>query len=145
MMNQRINDFIEEQKLATICCIDRENRPYCFSCFYAFDKERTLIYFKSSADTHHAEILFHNPVVAGTIHPDKLNPLAIKGIQFTGWVVDRRSEICFNASKLYHKKYPFALAMPGEVWTIRPEFVKMTDNSLSFGKKIIWKLHETVD
>lgn len=134
-MNERIVDFIEGQKVATICCVDEGNKPYCFSCFYAFDKEKELIYFKSSANAHHSALLHHNPVVAGSIQPDKLNPLAIKGIQFTGKILDSKSELCLNAAKLYHKKYPFALAMPGEVWTIQPDMIKLTDNTVGFGKK----------
>ena len=76
-----------------------------------------------------------NPNVAGTIQPDKLNPLAIKGLQFTG-VMTENAE---HASAHYYKKYPFALAMPGVVWAIQLDYTKMTDNTLSFGKKIIWE------
>lgn len=143
-MNERIVDFIEGQKVATVCCVDENKKPYCFSCFYAFDKEKGLIYFKSSAHAYHSQLLFQNPSVAGSIQPDKLNPVAIKGIQFTGSVIDSENVLSFDAAKIYHKKYPFALAMPGDVWTIQPEEIKFTDNTMGFGKKITWNLHETV-
>ncbi len=35
-------------------------------------------------------------------------------------------------------KFPLAVAIPGEVWTIRLSHIKMTDSTLSFGKKISW-------
>jgi len=144
VMNERIADFITHQKVATVCCVDEENNPYCFSCFYAFDAERGLIYFKSGSSAHHSQILHQNPIVAGTVQPDKLNPLAIKGIQFTGRILHPKNELCSHAEAIYHKRYPFALAMPGDMWTLQPETIKMTDNTLSFGKKLHWQLHEMV-
>jgi Uncharacterized protein conserved in bacteria len=140
-MNERIVEFMSHQRVANICCVDAENRPYCFSCFYAFDAERELLYFKSSADAHHSLVFQQNPIVAGTIQPDKLNPLAIKGIQFTGQILHPKNEFCSQAETIYHQRYPFALTMPGAMWTLQPETIKMTDNTLSFGKKLHWQLH----
>jgi len=125
--------------VATICCVDEENNPYCFSCFYAFDSEEKLIYFKSSPATHHAILLNQKPLVSGTIQPDRLNPLAIKGVQFSGEIINGNKCLPERASTFYHKKYPFALAMAGEMWTIQVEMVKMTDNTLGFGKKLVWQ------
>lgn len=144
IMNERIVDFISHQRVAGVCCVDEENKPHCFSCFYAFDEERHLFYFKSSSSAHHSEILVKNSVVAGTIQQDKVNPLAIKGIQFTGRILDPEDKLCSHAESGYHKRFPFALTMPGEIWTLQPETIKMTDNTLSFGKKLHWSLREVV-
>ena len=139
-MNHRIIDFIQEQKVATVCCLDEENNPYCFSCFFAFDEKKLVLYFKSSAATRHASLLRYNRNVAGTINQDKLNPLAMKGLQFTGQLVAASDGLASNASSVYHKKYPFAVAMGGDVLTIKLTAIKMTDSTLSFGKKITWQL-----
>lgn len=139
-MNERIIDFIQGQKVASICCVDEENHPYCFSCFFAFDEKALVLYFKSSAATRHAQLLQRNGTVAGTIQPDKLNPLLIKGLQFTGTLVNPNDPLATDAFSVYHKKYPFAIAMKGEVLTIKLTAIKMTDNTLQFGKKIAWKL-----
>jgi uncharacterized protein YhbP (UPF0306 family) len=140
LMNERIEAFIEGQTVATVCCVDpNDNTPYCFSCFYSYDKEKQLLYFKTSSSSHHAGIIAMNPIVAGAIQPDKLNRLAIKGLQFTGRMVEENDPLASAASSVYHKKYPFALAMPGEVWTIELRTMKMTDNTLAFGKKLIWE------
>ena len=138
-MNEHIIRFIEKQRVATICCVDVANKPYCFSCFYAFDREKELLYFKSSGNSLHAKYLENNSGVAGTVQPDKLNVLAIQGIQFTGYVYEADEQSMNEAKRFYHKKYPFALAMPGDIWIIDPEYIKMTDNSMGFGKKIIWE------
>jgi uncharacterized protein len=141
-MNDRIIHFIQGQTVATICCVDEENYPYCFSCFYAFNEQKALLHFKSSAATHHVPIMQKNPVIAGAIQPDKLNKMAIKGIQFTGTILRADDPACQDASSTYHKEYPFAYAVKGEVWTIQLGTVKMTDNTLTFGKKLTWKRGE---
>lgn len=137
-MDKHIIDFIEKQKTATVCCLDDENNPYCFSVFYVFDKVERCLYFKSSASSNHANYLLKNKKVAGSILPDKLNMLVIRGIQFTGFVRNERA-IQHHATVEYYKKIPFALAMPGEVCALQLETIKMTDNTIGLGKKISWQ------
>jgi uncharacterized protein YhbP (UPF0306 family) len=138
-MNDNIDAFIQEHTCASIACIDLNGHPYCFSCFYALDSKAGLLFFKSSLDTSHASFLSSNPIIAGTILPDKLNKLQIKGIQMEGIVLSQGDELSKNASLLYYKAHPMAMAMAGEIWTIKINRVKFTDNTLGFGKKIIWE------
>jgi uncharacterized protein YhbP (UPF0306 family) len=139
MIPDSILDFIASQTCATVCCVGRnDNDPYCFSCFYALDPEQGSIYFKSSAKTFHSTLMSENHFISGTIHPDKLNPMTIRGIQFRGVVIDPEHPLGRKASEAYHAKFPLAKAMPGEVWTIRLSHIKMTDNSKTFGEKIVW-------
>jgi uncharacterized protein YhbP (UPF0306 family) len=142
-MNESITCFIEKQKCATVCCVDEKGQPYCFSCFYAFNAEEGVLYFKSSDRTNHIKLMKENPVIAGTILPDKLQMLVVKGIQFQGVFLLQQHEFTKDGSKHYHSKYPFALAVPGEVWTIRLTHIKMTDSSKGFGNKIDWIRAET--
>jgi len=137
-MDKAISDFIEKQKVVSVSCLDEHNRPYCFSAFYTFDRAHRQLYFKSSSSSHHAHYLHQNKIVAGTILPDKLNMLAIRGIQFTGCIL-QGSPVQHRAAAEYHKQHPYALAMPGEVWTIRFETIKMTDNTIGIGKKTCWQ------
>ena len=138
-MNNTIIQFIKEQTCAGICCIDETGKPYCFSCFYAFNAEKGFLYFKSSKESHHAVLLMKNPAVAGTVLPDKLSTLMVKGVQFEGILLDKEHPMVKNASVFYHKTKPMALAVPGDVWTIRIDSIKMTDSTLGFGKKIKWE------
>ena len=68
----------------------------------------------------------------------------VKGIQFEGVVLTENHFWVKNAAGNYHKKYPVALAMQGEIRTIQINSIKMTDNSLGFGKKITWMRKEEV-
>lgn len=144
-MNENIIKFISKQTCASLCVIDQhENSPYCFSCFYAFNARLGLLYFKSSPAAHHSSLIAANPSIAGTILPDKLNVLQIRGIQFEGTVLPDDHELVKDGSAQYHKQHPMALAMSGEIWTIQINEIKMTDNSLGFGKKITWERNELV-
>ncbi|MEI6086461.1 MAG: pyridoxamine 5'-phosphate oxidase family protein [Bacteroidota bacterium] len=138
-MNENIDTFIQEHTCANIACLDANSYPYCFSCFYAIDVKEGLLYFKSSSDSNHAGYLISNPIIAGTILPDKLNKLQVKGIQLEGTVLAFDDEQAKNASAHYYKAHPLALAMPGEIWTIKINRIKYTDNTLGFGKKIVWE------
>lgn len=141
-MNENITRFLQQQTCATICCVDEQGKPYCFSCFYAFNIEEGLLYFKSSADSHHSVLMKKNPCIAGTVLPDKLNSLLVKGIQFEGIVLDELHLLTKQSSNYYHKKHFMALAIPGKTWAIQINRIKMTDSTKGFGKKITWSRDE---
>jgi uncharacterized protein YhbP (UPF0306 family) len=141
-MNETIIQFLQEQTCANICCVDETGKPYCFSCFYAFNCTGALLYFKSSATSHHADLMKKNPLVAGTILPDKLNKISIKGIQFEATVLNTQQPLVKRTLGIYLAKHPLALAIPGDIWALQINYIKMTDSTLGFGKKIIWKREE---
>ena len=137
-MNTTISDFLKEQTCANICAVDAAGMPYCFSCFYVFDAADGLLCFRSSADTYHIQLIKHNPNIAGTVLPDKLNKLLVKGIQFNGSILLPKHHHAIHGKHLYVKKYPMSVAIPGEIWTVQVNMLKLTDSSKVFGKKIIW-------
>jgi uncharacterized protein YhbP (UPF0306 family) len=138
LINDSISQFIEKQKTCTLCCIDELGKPYCFSCFYVFNPVNGLLYFKSSSKSRHASLLQDHPWIAGSILPNKLNILVIKGIQFEGTILPVNHFLLDEATKFYHKKNPAGLAVPGDIWIVKIGNIKMTDNTLGFGKKICW-------
>lgn len=138
-----IRNFISVNKIAAICCTDG-NIPYCFHCFYVFDPDNYLLFFKSSAETWHSKLLSENAAVAGSILPQKIEFLALKGIQFTGTVLYSGIPDQIKPEVFYHKRLPLGLTKPGHVFCIQLESIKMTDNSLVFGKKFLWNKPELV-
>ena len=141
-MNETIINFLQQQTSATVCCVDAAGKPWCFSCFYVFNADKGLLYYKSSPDTHHSALIKMNPVTAGSVLPDKLNKLLVKGIQFQGILLASDHPLTKHAAIQYYKKNPLAVAMPGEIWTIRIDHIKMTDSTKGFGKKIAWSRSE---
>jgi hypothetical protein len=45
-----------------------------------------------------------------------------------------------TALSAYLKKFPIATFKKLVLWSILPDFIKMTHNLLGFGTKLIWKL-----
>lgn len=63
----------------------------------------------------------------------------IQGIQFQGKMDLPKGELEKKVNKAYMKKYPFAVLMKTKLWILNLTLIKLTDNRLGFGKKIIWK------
>ena len=119
MIDKKIIAFMEAQTCASICCVDELAMPWCFSCFFEWNSEDALLYFKSSTEARHSIMLKANPAIAGTVLPDTLNKLMVKGVQFEGAVVDPADKHAQAAGGFYHKKNPLALAIPGSVWAVQ--------------------------
>lgn len=137
-MDKKIESYIGSQKNMTFCTA-ADNSPYCANCFYVFLEKENHLIFKSSPETTHIVNALKNDKVAGTIIPDTSKVGVIKGVQFTGKFLTPDTVLLEKAKKAYFGKYPFSLAIPGELWAIELQKIKMTDNTLGFGKKISWE------
>mgnify|MGYP003377013664 CR=1 FL=1 len=65
--------------------------------------------------------------------------LRLQGIQFSGEAFFLPKEMESKARKTYLQKFPIARLNPSELWYIRLDWIKMTDNTLGFGTKLIWE------
>lgn len=140
-IDESILKFLNSQSFATICYTDGES-PFCFNCYYAINEERGLLYFKTSSSARHTTILLQHRKVSGTVLPDKVDRIMTKGVQFTGEVLVADEEMMKEASKLYHRRMPMALAMNGVVFVVRLDIVKMTERKLSGARRVEWKRGE---
>lgn len=130
--------FLKAQTAFTIAtCVN--DVPYCASCYYAYSNDHNLLVFKSSINTLHIQNGIRNNRVAGSILPDKLITGKVQGLQFEGTFCQPSGELYNEAKMAYYKKYPFALAIPGDLWAVSLNSLKFTDNTLGFGKKIRWE------
>ena len=118
----------------TLATATKNGEPYCAACFYAYDKSRNLIVFTSDDSTLHAQQMVENSSVAVAINLETRIVGKVQGIQICGTV--RRGE---EADKsVYIKRFPYAAVAPLNIWVVEPTFMKLTDNTLGFGKKLIW-------
>jgi uncharacterized protein YhbP (UPF0306 family) len=62
----------------------------------------------------------------------------VEGIQIEG-IAERGSE---EARTCYIKRFPYAAVAPLTLWEVTPTMMKLTDNKLGFGKKLIWQSEE---
>jgi len=137
-MDKRIQKFIGKNKVLTMCTSE-DNVPYCASCFYAYDEEAQLLIFSSENYTRHIEQAIKNTSVSGTINTKNKTIAKIQGIQFTGEFISPSEEQQKAFYSVYYKRFPFAKAIPAPIWAIQLTWIKMTDNSLGFGKKLVWE------
>ncbi len=80
-----------------------------------------------------------NPLVAGAVVLETQVIGKIRGVQFQGLVAEPEGELIERANTAYLKRFPVALLMETHLWVVKPAILKMTDNRLGFGKKLIWR------
>lgn len=140
MIDQRILEFIGEHHVLTVACAERGGgEPWCANAFYVFDRQEEAFIITSEMKTRHAQLFLENPQVAGSVVLETEEIGKIRGLQFTA-TVNRCEGGLFDRSKLlYLKRFPYAVLKGGEVWILRVDSLKYTDNRLGFGKKLLWK------
>ena len=132
-MDAKIEDFIRKHHLLTLAT--NGERLWCCSMFYAYDLESVSFIVASDEDTEHMSHVAHNCNVAGTVALETKTVGKIQGVQYAGVM-----QSCPEPLKhLYFKAFPYARVMNPTLWRIRIDEIKMTDNTLGFGKKIMWK------
>ena len=146
MIDQRILDFIGEHHVLTVAsaakAADGVPEPWCANAFYVFDSQEEGFIITSEEKTRHAQLFLENPQVAGTVVLETEQVGKIQGLQFTGTVRHCDGGLFDRCRLLYLKRFPYAVFKGGEVWFIRLDSLKYTDNRLGFGKKILWSATE---
>jgi hypothetical protein len=101
-------------------------------------EELNMFVFTSESTTRHIREALVQRRVAGAIALETLVIGKIRGVQFTGTLDKPEGEILKAAQKAYRKKFPFAIFLKTTLWCLYPDHIKMTDNRLGFGTKLIW-------
>lgn len=132
---EKIETFLNKHHVLSLATSTANELSSC-SLFYAFDKLKTSFVVASSDDTTHIRHILKNPSVAGTVVLETKTVGKIQGVQFKGEmsILDEK-----NLESLYFRKFPQAVLMSPKLWVIKVNYFKMTDNTLGFGKKIIWQ------
>lgn len=138
MLDERIIKFIKRHHVLTLATVNSEGMPYVANCFYAYDKRRNLLIFTSDETTRHGGEMSANGNVAVSIVLETRVVGRVEGVQITG--IAERGD---NEAKLcYIKHFPYAAVAPLTLWMVRPTMMKLTDNTLGFGTKLIWRSEE---
>ncbi len=134
MPDKKIIRFIERHHVLTLATQSAGGHPYCANCFYAYDRERNLLIFSSDETTRHVADMTEHPEVACSIALESKIVGKLQGVQICG----RAQRGDDKAKSDYIGRFPYAAAMPLNIWVVEPDFVKLTDNTLGFGKKLVW-------
>lgn len=136
-MNDRITKFINKHHVLTIAT-SVNNKPWTANCFYVFIEEEESLVFTTDTKTRHGKEFETNPMVAGSIVLETNVIGKIRGIQFEGLISRPDKAMHKKAKAAYLKRFPIAMLMETSLWVVRLTYVKLTDNRLGFGKKLIW-------
>ncbi|MFI3318750.1 MAG: pyridoxamine 5'-phosphate oxidase family protein [Rikenellaceae bacterium] len=134
-MDSKFLKFIAKHHLMTLATAGEEGL-YCAHAFYSYDANRNVFVFSSDENTRHGADMSTSGSVAAAIALETNIVGKIQGLQITAKVVRSESK---EDRDLYIAKYPYAVAMDMTLWRLEPDFMKLTDNTLGFGKKLIWK------
>lgn len=137
MIDDRVVKFFKKHHVLTVAtCVNGE--PWCANCFYVYIEEQNALVFTTDPDTRHGKEFRENTLVAGSVVLETPVIGKIRGIQFQAVVSEPQGEDLKLARKTYIKRFPVAMLMETHLWIAELTFVKMTDNRLGFGKKLIW-------
>ena len=137
-MDERFIKFIKKHHVLTLATVNSEGMPYVANCFYAYDTKRNLFVFTSDLATRHGAEMAANSSVALSIVLETRIVGRVQGLQVTGRALRGDDE----ARKCYIKRFPYAAAADLELWMVEPTMMKLTDNTLGFGKKLVWQSEE---
>ncbi len=137
MIEKRIIRFLKKHHVLTICTTVN-NEPWCASCFYVYLEDENALVFTTDTGTRHGREFGINPEVAGTVVLETKITGKIRGIQFRGSVVLLAGDRLEKARRAYIKRFPVAMLMDTTLWAVDLTHIKLTDNRLGFGRKMIW-------
>lgn len=136
--DKKIVAFLKKHHVLTLAtCIDHQS--WCANCFYAFLEDEAALVFTSGYETRHIQETLKNNRVAGSIVLETSVVNKIQGIQFTGRLELPAEKMIDKSKYAYLKRFPFAALMDTTLWVLHIDHLKMTDNRLGFGKKLIWE------
>lgn len=137
-VDKKIERFISKHHVLTLATSTLDGEPYCCNCFYAYDAESAAFIFTTDSTTHHGQMMLQNRSVAASIVLETRTVGKVQGLQITGQAVVAR-----DGDRLtYIKAFPYAAVADLSLWRLEAKMMKLTDNTLGFGKKLIWQKEE---
>lgn len=130
-------EFIQSHHVFSLSACEN-GQPWSATCYYAFDPDDLRLIFVSDIKTKHASMILQNNKVSGTISTNETNIAEIQGIQFMGIAEISEGDKFKRFRKLFLVKFPLAFFKKLTLWSVRLDYVKMTDNSKYFACKTHW-------
>ena len=137
-IDKKIERFIAKHHVLTLATSSRDGEPYCCNCFFAYDEASAAFIFTTDAATHHGQMMQANPRVAASVVLETRTVGKVQGLQITGKVLPAED----GDKMTYIKAFPYAAVADLSLWRLQADMMKLTDNTLGFGKKLIWRREE---
>jgi len=133
---KKIEKFLNKHHVLTLAT-SSEDGVYCSNLFYVYDEIDKAFVVASDETTEHIQHLKNSLHVAGSVVLETKTVGKIEGIQFKAEMYKSENE---RESSLYFSKFPYAKVMNPTFYVISLKWIKLTDNTLGFGKKLIWEI-----
>lgn len=134
----QISDYLQSQHVLTLCTNSAKDL-WCASCFYLFDRQSMIFLLLSDRQTQHAVLMAANPVVCGTITAQIAEVSQLQGVQFKGRIMLLDGEGATSAIQAYCRRFPIAKTHSAPIWRLEIDLLKMVNNKLGFGHKLVWQ------
>ena len=138
MIDPKIEKFISKHHVLTLATATPCGEPYCCNAFYAYSKGEGAFIFTSDKTTHHGAMMLENSRVAASVVLETRVVGRVQGLQITGRVMPALE----GDKTLYLKRFPYAAVADLTLWRLEANMLKLTDNTLGFGRKLIWHRQE---
>jgi uncharacterized protein YhbP (UPF0306 family) len=132
---KQIDKFISKHHVLTLATATTDGSPYCCNAFYAYNKADNAFIFTTDTSTHHGQMMLANGRVAASVVLETRIVGKIQGLQITGQI----KPAIEGDKAIYLKRFPYAVAADLSLWRLEADMMKLTDNTLGFGKKLIWQ------
>ena len=138
MIDERIKRFFRKHHVLTIAT-SVNDEPWCANCFYVYLEDENALVFTTDPETRHGKEFLKNRLIAGSVVLETHVIGRIRGIQFQGIVSEPEGEMAEKSKRSYLKRFPVAMLMDTHLWIVELTHIKMTDNRMGFGKKLVWE------
>lgn len=135
---ERIVKFIRRHHVMTLATVGGEGKAYCSNIFYSYITSGNKFVFTTETRTRHGAEMAENAEVAASVVLETRNVGKVQGLQIAGRVRLAEGEELRDARKSYLLRFPYAVVAELTLWVLEPSFMKLTDNRLGFGKKLLW-------
>jgi uncharacterized protein YhbP (UPF0306 family) len=132
---KQIDKFISKHHVLTLATATTDGSPYCCNAFYAYNKADNAFIFTTDTSIHHGQMMLANGRVAASVVLETRIVGKIQGLQITGQI----KPAIEGDKAIYLKRFPYAVVADLSLWRLEADMMKLTDNSLGFGKKLIWQ------
>ena len=132
-----IVDLLDSHHVVALAVAD-DAGPWVASCFYAFDAAAMTLIVLTSTRTRHGRALLASPRLAGAVAGQPEAIADIRGVQFEATAERLAGGHRAAALCRFARRHPQAALLPTDIWALRLDSVKYTDNRIVFARKLHW-------
>ncbi len=134
----KIAAFIRRHHVMTLATVGADGGPWVAHAFYAWMAREAWFVFMNNPATRHGAEMTACERVAAAIALETRVVGRLQGLQIEGVVRLAEGDTLDVARAAYLRRFPYAAVMEQPLWVLEPGLMKLTDNTLGFGKKLIW-------